>query len=149
MRDEPDMLGARYVEILADPLRCLLLSQGGAIGRAAYMMAESLMHGGVVHAFGAGHSHLPAGQLYPKCGKVQAHEVRAGDVMLIFSHSGVNGLAVQIALASKGEGLSVVGLTSVQHAASQPSRHSTRRRLHDVAEVPRNGCGELCRGIVR
>jgi len=60
---------------------------------------------------------------------------QAGDIMIILSTSGRNGAPVDMALAAKGAGLTVIGVTSRAYAESLPSRHSSGKRLHEVADI--------------
>jgi uncharacterized phosphosugar-binding protein len=64
-----------------------------------------------------------------------ASGARAGDAIIIFSTSGRNGAPIDMALAAKAAGLTVVAVTSVSYAASLPSRHSSGKRLHEVADI--------------
>jgi uncharacterized phosphosugar-binding protein len=60
---------------------------------------------------------------------------RAGDAVIVFSTSGRNGAPIDMALAAKAAGLTVIAVTSVSYAASLPSRHSSGKRLHEVADI--------------
>jgi len=60
---------------------------------------------------------------------------RAGDVMIVISTSGRNGAPVDMAVTAKAAGLTVIGVTSRTYAGSLPSRHSSGKRLHEVADI--------------
>ena len=62
------------------------------------------------------------------------YEVKAGEVMLVFSTSGINSLPIEMALAAKSKGLTVVAFTSLNYE-SQKSRHSSGQKLCDVADI--------------
>ena len=64
-----------------------------------------------------------------------ASGARGGDAMIVFSTSGCNGAPVDTALAAKAAGLTVVAVTSRAYAEVAPSRHSSGKRLHDVADI--------------
>src|SRR5438128_5368412 len=49
-------------------LDCIWSTQSDAIRRAAEMMAESVVRGGLVHLFGSGHSVLPVLDVFPRYG---------------------------------------------------------------------------------
>jgi uncharacterized phosphosugar-binding protein len=70
-----------------------------------------------------------APKLFPQSG------ARAGDVMIVLSTSGRNGAPVDMALTAKAAGLTVIGVTSREYAGSLPSRHSSGKRLHEVADI--------------
>lgn len=57
------------------------------------------------------------------------------DVMIIASVSGRNGATVDMALAAKARNIPVIVLTSVAYSSSVPSRHSTGKKLMDLADV--------------
>jgi len=59
---------------------------------------------------------------------------RQGDAVIVFSTSGRNGAPIDVALAAKEAGLTVVAVTSRAYAGSLPSRHSSGQRLHEVAD---------------
>jgi uncharacterized phosphosugar-binding protein len=60
---------------------------------------------------------------------------QAGDVIIIFSTSGRNGAPIDMALAAKGAGMTVIAITSRAYAGSLPSRHSSGKRLHEAADI--------------
>lgn len=63
------------------------------------------------------------------------HEIRRDEPVWCFSNSGINGTSVDVALAAKELGAKVVAVTSVSHSSSQKSRHSSGKRLFEVADV--------------
>lgn len=64
-----------------------------------------------------------------------AHQLDEGDAMLIFSHSGLNAVTLDIAVGAKERGMKLIGVTSVPHSSSTPSRHSCGKRLFELADV--------------
>lgn len=62
------------------------------------------------------------------------------DVMWIFSHSGINCVVIDVALAAKEKGVPVVATTSLEHSKETVSRHSTGKRLFEVADVVIDSC---------
>lgn len=66
---------------------------------------------------------------------LKAHRLDPGDTMLLFSHSGINAVVLDIATEAKQRGLTVVGVTSVPHSSRVTSRHSSGVRLFEVADV--------------
>lgn len=59
----------------------------------------------------------------------------AHDSFMIFSNSGVNGVVIDVALGAKQRGMPVIGVVSVEHCRQSPSRHSSGKRLPDIADV--------------
>src|SRR4028119_2157932 len=62
-------------------------------------------------------------------------DLRPGEVMVVFSNSGINALPLEVALAAKEAGLGVVTVTSLAHSESVEPRHSSKRRLFELADV--------------
>ena len=60
---------------------------------------------------------------------------KAGDVVIVLSTSGRNGAPVDMALTAKAAGLYVIAVTSPAYANVAPSRHSSGKRLHEVADL--------------
>lgn len=64
-----------------------------------------------------------------------SHQTCEGDAMLIFSHSGLNAVTLDIALGAKARGMKLIGVTSIPHSSATPSRHSSGKHLYDLADV--------------
>lgn len=70
------------------------------------------------------------------------HDLRPEEVLIVISNSGINAVPVEMALEAKKRGLFVVALTSVAHSSAVPSRHSSGKRLLEVADLCLDNCGE-------
>lgn len=57
-----------YLSALSGVMDAVLASQAEPIARAAEKLATSIGHGGILHTFGTGHSHLIAEELYYRAG---------------------------------------------------------------------------------
>jgi uncharacterized phosphosugar-binding protein len=66
---------------------------------------------------------------------LRSHQIKDGDSLLLFSHSGINPVILDMALEFRDRGLKVIGVTSVPHSSQVPSRHSSGQRLFEVADV--------------
>jgi uncharacterized phosphosugar-binding protein len=66
---------------------------------------------------------------------LRSHHLDPDDTMILFSHSGVNAVILDIALGAKALGMQVVGVTSLPHSSASPSRHSSGKRLFEVADI--------------
>jgi len=62
------------------------------------------------------------------------HNVKKGEVLLIFSTSGINALPIEMALAAKEKGLTTIALTSLNYKDTA-SRYETGERLCDVVDL--------------
>lgn len=59
---------------------------------------------------------------------------RAGDAGIVISNSGANPLPIEMALLMKAAGLKVIGLTNVEQSRGSASRHSSGKRLFEIAD---------------
>jgi uncharacterized phosphosugar-binding protein len=62
------------------------------------------------------------------------------DSMMIFSNSGVNGVVIDVALGAKQRGLPLIAVVSTEHCEASKSRHSSGKRLIDLADVVIDNC---------
>lgn len=62
-------------------------------------------------------------------------DVRDGDVVLMASNSGINGVVVEFARLIRDRGVPLIAITSVSHSTSVASRHPSGDRLMDLADV--------------
>ncbi len=139
------------------------------IRSAADLSYSALRAGGVLHAFGSGHSSAGAIELFHRAGGLvpvngilepflspflapsksgklerilgigallaETWDIRAGEVLFVFSNSGVNPVPIEIAETAIARGAKVVAITSREHAAATASRHPSGKKLIDVADV--------------
>jgi uncharacterized phosphosugar-binding protein len=66
---------------------------------------------------------------------MRSHQMDPADTMILFSHSGINAVIMDIAMECKARGIGLIGVTSIPHSSATPSRHSSGRRLFEVADV--------------
>src|SRR6202044_2391569 len=66
---------------------------------------------------------------------LRSHQLDPADTMVLFSHSGVNAVILDIARSAKETGMKVISVTSVQHSSASPSRHSSGGKLYEVADI--------------
>jgi uncharacterized phosphosugar-binding protein len=66
---------------------------------------------------------------------MRSHQMDPADTMILFSHSGINAVIMDIAMECKECGIGLVGVTSIPHSSATPSRHSSGKRLLEVADV--------------
>src|SRR5215210_4673213 len=62
------------------------------------------------------------------------------DSFIVFSNSGVNGVVIDVALGAKQRGLPVIAVVSLEHCLRSEARHSSGRRLPDIADVTIDNC---------
>jgi uncharacterized phosphosugar-binding protein len=68
------------------------------------------------------------------------YELGPHDSMICFSSTGINGLVIEMALQARSRGLPVIAITSLAHAQSTISRHSSGKKLLDVADIVIDNC---------
>jgi uncharacterized phosphosugar-binding protein len=64
----------------------------------------------------------------------------APDSFIIFSNSGVNEVVVEVALEARQRQLPVIAVVSVDHCRASTPRHSSGKRLIEIADVTIDNC---------
>lgn len=67
----------------------------------------------------------------------------ANDSMIIFSNGGVNGVVIDVALGAKRRGLPVIAVISMAHSMASPVRHSSGKRLLEIADITIDNCSPV------
>jgi uncharacterized phosphosugar-binding protein len=62
------------------------------------------------------------------------------DTMWIFSHSGINAVNIDVALRAKALGMKIVVCGSEAGFKTKPSRHSSGKKLFDIADIVVDNC---------
>jgi len=66
--------------------------------------------------------------------------IRAGDVMVVFSHGGLNAVGIEVAMEARARSLAVVAVTSMDNQRRNKSTHSSGKKLSEVADVVIDNC---------
>jgi len=66
--------------------------------------------------------------------------IRRGDVMLVFSHGGLNATGIEVLQEAKKRGLTTVAITSMDNYRKREATHSSRKKLADVADYVIDNC---------
>ncbi len=66
---------------------------------------------------------------------LEAHQLDPADTVILFSHSGINAVILDMALAAKDLGVTVVAVTSRPHSEAVQPRHSSGLHLYEVADI--------------
>ena len=131
------------------------------IPQVAQAAARSVLSGGILHLFGLGHSAIPTHEVYIRAGsltntrpvslervldlfeKIEGvgtalmsnFDGRPGEVLVVFSNSGVNPVPIEVALEGKQRGLFTASITSFEHSLRVEPKHSSGLRLMEVVDV--------------
>lgn len=153
-----------FFETVDGILRSIREHELPTIREAGGFIADAIEQGGLVHVFGSGHSELIAREIVGRAGglvpineivdgtfgraeRVEGYaaelltgydlqyELRAGEVLVVISNSGINPLPIEAAQFAKARGLRVVAITNRAQSAAATSRHSSGQRLFEVADV--------------
>ncbi len=147
-------------------------SQKEAIEEVAKAIVECIDDGGILQAWGSGHSlagameichraggFIPTKRLNePSMGQYETVEgvgttymkkvdIRKGDIVFVISNSGRNPLCVEIALAAKEKGAKVVAITALEASKTLTAKHSSGKKLYEVADYILDNCtplGDCC-----
>jgi uncharacterized phosphosugar-binding protein len=68
------------------------------------------------------------------------HKIEKGDVFIIISNSGRNSMPIEIAMLAKERGLKIIAITSIEQSKKYPSRHSSNKKLYDLADIVIDNC---------
>lgn len=71
---------------------------------------------------------------------LDAEPITSGDVLLAFSHGGLNAAPVEAAQYCQSRGVKVVAVTSMDNAKTHPATHSSGKRLCDLGDVVIDNC---------
>ena len=151
---------SQYFQAVITQLQTVLEESGDAIYAAAEVVAEALANDKDYMLFGSGHSALIAKDATWRAGglapaifvedisggaaeriegmaalTLSHYNLEAGSVMLVVSNSGINPNPIEMAMVSKAAGLTVIAVTSLAHSQAVPSRHSSGKKLYQIADI--------------
>jgi uncharacterized phosphosugar-binding protein len=66
---------------------------------------------------------------------VARYDLRADGVIIVISNSGINPVPIEMALLCRKAGLTVIAITALAHSTSVASRHSSGRKLYELADI--------------
>lgn len=70
----------------------------------------------------------------------QHRGLREGDVMVVYSHGGLNAAPIEMALLARERGLRVVAVTSMDNRSVSEPTHSSGKHLADCADIVIDNC---------
>ncbi|CAB4661515.1 MAG: sugar isomerase domain-containing protein [Actinobacteria bacterium] len=66
---------------------------------------------------------------------LKLHPLDKGDCLIVISNSGGNGASLELAQRAKKLGITVIALTSVNHATSGSARSKNSLKLHEIVDI--------------
>lgn len=166
----------RYFETTTRLLGEIRVTQQRGMAQAADWVCQALLGERFIYAFGSGHSHTLAEEVFYRAGglartvpildaKLMVHEsavastdwerregyaetvlarypIAPGDVLFVVSNSGRNAVPIEMALGGRRRGAKVVAIVSARHCAASTPRHSSGKKLPDVADLVIDNGGE-------
>lgn len=79
---------------------------------------------------------------------LQNYDFKEGEVMIVYSHGGLNAAPIEVALHAKEKGLKVVAITSGDNYEKAEANHSSGKKLGDLADVMISNCVPLEDAVV-
>lgn len=73
---------------------------------------------------------------------LQSYPLERGDVLITFSHGGLNAAPIEAALYAKARGLTVITVSSLANVGVAKTTHSSGKKLSDVADIAIDNCVE-------
>jgi len=77
---------------------------------------------------------------YIEDGFLRYQPIAKGDVLVVYSHGGVNAAPVEAALYGKKVGATVIAILSMQNQSIATPTHSSGKKLSDIADVIIDNC---------
>lgn len=71
---------------------------------------------------------------------LQSFAFQRGDCMVVFSHGGLNAAPIEAAIYARGQGLTVITVSSLANASVTTATHSSGKKLSEVADIALDNC---------
>lgn len=75
-------------------------------------------------------------------GLIELYHVEEKDTLMVISNSGRNAVPVEMCLAAKAKGAKVIAMTSMKHSSGCTSRHSSGKKMYEIADVTIDNCAD-------
>ena len=160
----------QYIANIQKLIAQVIETQLDNIEAAGAVVAETIMKQGYVYAFGTGHSHMMAEELFYRAavglarvypiledalmlhnGAIKSTDMERlsgyaalilnryhctpNDCLIIASNSGRNAVIIEMVQVAQARGMKVIALTNVTHSKAQESRHSSGKKLYQIADI--------------
>lgn len=71
------------------------------------------------------------------------NKLKEGDTLLVVSNSGRNPATVEMCLEAKARGVKLITMCSLKHSMNISSRHSSGKKIYELADVNIDNCAEF------
>jgi uncharacterized phosphosugar-binding protein len=155
-----DPLARPFLDALGEVMSRARESNRDSLPAAAALLAGVVAGDGIIYMLGTGHSQLAALDLNRRAGSLAPLQVifdpmwgrselvegygatllsettfSPSDCLVVISNSGVNPAPIEVALAARAAGTPIVAVTSTAISAAARPRHSSGKRLFELADV--------------
>ena len=152
-------------DVVRDLIADVEKTQQESIEQAAVACADAIKKGGILQAFGSGHSEAGAMEVAHRAGGfiptkkilepargayegiegvgtnfMKKVDVRENDVVFVISNSGRNPLPIEIAIGAKAKGAKVIAITALEASKKLTSKHSCGKNLYQLADIVLDNC---------
>lgn len=162
----------RFQQEIISRLSTVCDGQEEALTEAATIMADTIERGGIIRAFGSGHSYANALEISGRAGGyIQTRiinepargiyemidgtgdqfwlklDVRPEDCLVLISNSGRNPLSIEIAMHAREAGVKIIVVTALEVSKAGTSRDGSGKMLYEFADVVldnRSAFGDTC-----
>ncbi len=158
----------QFYEKVLNMMKVVKDNEESKIEEAGKLVGKVISEGNVVHIFGSGHSDMLAKEVFQRAGSlacinrifdpsdgmgerletwgislIKKYDLKEGEVIIIFSNSGRNPSPIEMAEYCKEKGMKVIAITNLNHSKGTQSRHSSGKKLYEVADIVIDNHGEL------
>lgn len=74
---------------------------------------------------------------------IQSFNFQKGEVMIVYSHGGLNAAPIEVAKYAKDRGLKIITITSGENYNKAKANHSSGQKLGDLADILIDNCSPL------
>lgn len=153
-------MGLEFFEKAREVMGKLEKTQTQNIHAAAELVSDSIRKGGILQAFGSGHSYAGAIEVCGRAGGLipskiirdkaegtyesvegnapilmRCVDIQPNDIFILISNSGRNPMSIEMADIIKKKGNKLIVVTALDVSKSSASRHSSGKLLYEFADV--------------